>query len=175
VPQLLADLGGAPKEVLADRDPVFVIGETADKRAIFAPDWVDVALSLATTPRACRPYRAKTKGKVERAIQEVKADLLPWLTGQPLPPRPTIGDYEALARRWAHEVVGARRHRTTGRIVADAWREEKEALRALPERLIASLAGRDVAPANVVDLAQVKAQGERVEARDLAVYEAVLR
>jgi len=175
VPQLLADLGGAPKEVLTDRDPVFVIGETSDRRAIFAPGWVDLALSLATTPRACRPYRAKTKGKVERAIQEIKGDLLPWLTGQPLPPRPTIGDYEVLARRWAHEVVATRRHRTTGRVVGDAWNEEKQVLRALPPRLIASLAGREVAQSNVVELAHLKAQGERVEARDLALYEAVLR
>ena len=37
VPRVLADLGGAPQEILTDRDAVFVIGETSDKRAIFAP------------------------------------------------------------------------------------------------------------------------------------------
>jgi len=34
---VLADLGGATSEVLTDRDPVFVIGQTADGRAVFAP------------------------------------------------------------------------------------------------------------------------------------------
>ena len=35
----------------------------------------------APDPRACRPYRAKTKGKVERVIREVKEDFLAWLGG----------------------------------------------------------------------------------------------
>jgi transposase len=106
IPQVLSDLGGATQEVLTDRDPALVIGETSDKRAIFAPEWVDLALSLGVAPKACRAYRAKTKGKVERVIREVKEDFLPWLTGQPLPPRPTLADYDALGRRWATEVVG---------------------------------------------------------------------
>ena len=87
---VLADLGGSPKEVLTDRDPAFVVGQTSDGRAIFAPQWVDLALRLGTTAKACRPYRAKTKGKVERVIREIKEDFLPWLSGQALPPRPTI-------------------------------------------------------------------------------------
>jgi transposase len=36
-------------------------------------------------PRACRPYRAKTKGKVERMIRELKESFLPWLSRQLLP------------------------------------------------------------------------------------------
>jgi transposase len=113
VPWVLHELGGATEEILTDRDAVFVIGETSDKRAIFAPEWVDLTMTLSTSPRACRAYRAKTKGKVERVVREVKEDLLPWLTGQGLPPRPSLYDYDELARRWATEVVATRRHRTT--------------------------------------------------------------
>jgi hypothetical protein len=71
-------------------------------------------MTLGTTARACRPYRAKTKGKVEPIIREVKEDFLPWLTGQGLPPRPSLFDYDEIGRRWAIEVVAKRRHRTTG-------------------------------------------------------------
>jgi transposase len=51
-------------------------GSRADGSPIFASDRVDVAALLGTRPRACRPYRAKTKGKVERVIREVKEDFL---------------------------------------------------------------------------------------------------
>jgi hypothetical protein len=38
-------------------------------------------------PRACRPYRAKTKGKVERENREVQQSNFCWLTDQVKPPR----------------------------------------------------------------------------------------
>ncbi len=173
-PKVLADLGGAPQEILTDRDPVFVIGETSDKRAIFAPEWVDLTLTLGSTPRACRAYRAKTKGKVERAIREVKEDFLPWLTGQPLAPRPCLGDYEGLARRWAIEVVAGRRHRTTSRIVSEAWTEEQGLLAPIPERLRSRVAGALTHTSNVVDIALVRDHGAIVEQRSLEVYEQVI-
>ena len=57
----LNDLGGVTREILTDRDPAFCIGSTSDGRAILAPEWVDVAAVLGVVPRACKPYRAKTK------------------------------------------------------------------------------------------------------------------
>ena len=76
------DLGGATAEFLTDRDTALMAGSRADGAPIYAPEWIDVAALLGTRPRACRPYRAKTKGKVERVIREVKEDFLAWLTGQ---------------------------------------------------------------------------------------------
>jgi glycosyltransferase involved in cell wall biosynthesis len=67
----LDDLGGATNHVLSDRDPAFVIGATSDGRAIFAPDWIAWAELLGVVPKACRPYRAKTNGKVERMVRGV--------------------------------------------------------------------------------------------------------
>ena len=72
IPRPLHELGGSPQEVLTDRDVAFGIGETAEHRPVFAPEWVDQTLALSTTPRACRPYRAKTKGKVERITKRSK-------------------------------------------------------------------------------------------------------
>lgn len=80
---------------------------------------------LGLRPRACRPYRAKTKGKVERVIRELKEGFLAWATGQPMPPRPMLADYDRLAARWCAQVVATRRHRTSGRIIAEAWSQER--------------------------------------------------
>jgi transposase len=66
------ELGGAPTEVLTDRDPALVIGSTPSGRPVVAPQWVDLAEVLGIRPRACRPYRAKTKGKVERVVRELR-------------------------------------------------------------------------------------------------------
>jgi transposase len=174
----LDDLGGATREVLTDRDAAFCIGATSDGRAILAPEWVDLCAVLGTVPKACRPYRAQTKGKVERMIREVKESLLPWLSGQALPTRPVLTDYDALARRWVEEVVSARRHRTTGRLIGDAWRDERPVLTAIPSRVLTALAGADDAVPSppcttVIDLEQ-RRRGERVQVRDLAEYEAAL-
>jgi len=176
----LDDLGGVTREVLTDRDPAFCIGATGDGRAILAPAWVDQCAVLGTVPKACRPYRAQTKGKVERMVREVKESLLPWLSGQPLPPRPSLADYDALARRWVGEIVLPRRHRTTARIVGDAWAEERAVLRPIPARVLSRLAGDDVLPTPpcalptaVIDLEQ-RRRGEHVQVRDLAEYEVAL-
>jgi hypothetical protein len=144
---------------------------TAQQREVVRARIVLAAAGL--TPKACRPYRAKTKGKVERVIRELKEDFLRWLTGQVLPRRPSIVDYDRLARRWCTEVVAERRHRTTGRIVSEAWAEERQHLRAIPPRLLVERSGA-AAAAPVIDLAEVRRAGDEVEARSLSDYEAVL-
>jgi transposase len=166
----LADLGGVPKEILTDRDPAFCIGATSDGRAMFAPEWVDLCQTLAVVPRACRPYRAKTKGKVERIIREVRESFLPWLSGQILPMQPTLDDYDRLADQWRKQVVLRRVHRTTKRRVGDAWLEERLVLRPLPAHLLPSDPRRPLHPPSVIDLNQ-RRLGEVVEVRELVEYE----
>jgi transposase len=173
------DLGGASAEFLTDRDTALVNGARSDGSPIYAPEWVDTAALLGTRPRACRPYRAKTKGKVERVIREVKEDFLAWLSGQVLPERPTLADYDALGRRWALEVVAARRHRTTERIIGEAWAEERPLLTPVGRRLVARAEGLDVLPAlpvpSVPRTGRHPGAGETVEVRPLAVYAELVR
>jgi len=172
------DLGGATADFLTDRDTALVVGKRADERPIFAPEWVDTAALLGTRPRACRAYRAQTKGKVERVIREVKADFLAWLTGQPFPERPTLAWYDAQARRWALTVVAKRRHRTTKRIVGDAWDAERPLLTPVSRRLLARLDGLETlvpVPTPVSRSQTAAAAGEAVEVRPLAVYAELVR
>ena len=169
----LDDLGGVPREILTDRDAAFCIGATSDGRAILAPEWVDLCSTLSVIPKACRPYRAKTKGKVERMIREFKESFLPWLSGQVLPTEPTTTDYDLLAERWRDQVVFPRIHRTTKRRVRDAWTEERPLLRPLPAHLVST----DPCPAlhapTIIDLS-ARRLGEEVEIRNLSEYEVAL-
>jgi len=105
----------------------------------------------------------------------VKEDFLRWLTGQVLPASPSLADYDRLARRWALEVVATRRHRTTGRVVGEAWGEERPLLREIPTRIVSSLQGeRTEVPAQVIDLSALRASGDVVAERALVDYEAVI-
>lgn len=173
------DLGGATAEYLHDRDTALVNGSRSDGSPIYAPEWVDTAALLGTRQRACRPYRAQTKGKVERVVREVKEDLLAWLSGQVLPERPALADYDAIARRWALEVVATRRHRTTRRIVGEAWTEERPLLVPVARRLVARAEGLEtlpaIVPAPVPAAPRLALVGETVETRPLAVYAELAR
>ena len=171
------DLGGASAEFLTDRDTALMAGSRADGAPIFASAWVDVAASLGTRPRACRPYRAKTKGKVERLNRELKEDFLAWLSGQVLPSHPAIADYDAAADRWRREVVGKRRHRTTKQIVGEAWAAERPLLTPVSRRLLASVEGIVTLPALAVPATARPRSitGETVEVRPLALYAELAR
>lgn len=172
------DLGGATADFLHDRDTALMAGSRADGAPIYAPEWLDVAALLGTRPRACRPYRAQTKGKVERVIRELKEDFLAWLTGQVLPERPTLAWYDAAARRWAVEVHGARRHRTTGRVIGEAWATERPLLLPVSARLIARMEGQDTLvplPTPLGARQMPAAVGETVEVRPLAAYAELVR
>jgi hypothetical protein len=71
-------------------------------------------------------------------------------------------------------VVATRQHRTTGRVVAEAWSQERSLLRQLPDRVLANHRGAGVqAPARVIDLSTLRTAGGVVEAPSLADYQAV--
>jgi transposase len=172
------DLGGATAEFLTDRDTALMNGQRSDGSPIYSPAWVDVAALLGTRQRACRAYRAQTKGKVERVIREVKEDFLAWLTGQVLPARPTLAWYDEAGRRWATTVHATRRHRTTKRIIGEAWAAERPMLTPVSRRLLARMDGQTTlvpVPGPAPARSPAAAAGEAVEVRPLAVYAELVR
>ena len=77
-------------------------------------------------PKACRPYRAKTKGKVERPYRYIREDFFLARSFQ------NLDDLNAQLRHWLDTVANSRTHATTGRIVAEAFAEEQPQLQPLP-------------------------------------------
>ena len=72
-----AAIGGAPREILYDRMKTAVIGEDADGLVVYNRSLIDLARHFGFHPKACRPYRAKTKGKVERPFRYIRRGFLP--------------------------------------------------------------------------------------------------
>lgn len=122
-----ADLGGTPREILYDRMKTAVVGEDPDGLVVYNRSLVDLARHYGFQPRACRPYRPKTKGKVERPFRYVRQDFFLARSFRDL------DDLNVQLSRWLDEVANARLHATTKRIVAEAFADEKPTLLPLPE------------------------------------------
>ena len=70
--QAFEALGGVPIEILYDRMKTAVTGEDDQGHIIYNRSLLALAGHYRFVPRACRPYRAKTKGKVERPFSYIR-------------------------------------------------------------------------------------------------------
>jgi transposase len=105
-----AYFGGVPREILHDNLKTAVLGRAADGRIRWHPRYLDFAEYHGFTPRACQPYRAQTKGKVESGIRYVRGNFWPGLQFTDL------ADLNLQARTWLNAVANVRLHGTTGEV-----------------------------------------------------------
>ncbi|GES53732.1 IS21 family transposase [Rhizobium dioscoreae] len=119
-------LGGAPREVLYDRMKTAVIGEGQTEGIVYNRALIDLARHYGFHPKACKPYRAKTKGKVERPFRYIREDFFLARSFR------NLDDLNAQLRHWLDTVANPRKHATTLRIVNEAFAEERKHLRPLP-------------------------------------------
>lgn len=119
-------IGGVPREILYDRMKTAVTGEGDADGIVYNRSLVDLARHFGFHPRACKPYRAKTKGKVERPFRYIREDFFLARSFRHL------DDLNAQLRQWLDTVANPRRHATTGRIVNEAFAEERRHLHPLP-------------------------------------------
>ena len=109
---------GAPREVLYDNMRTVVVQRHAygQDRHRFHPGLWELANAVGFTPRLCRPYRAKTKCKVERFIGYLRhsfyVPLVAQLKQTGLELDIDTASVEVL--KWLRDVANAREHRTTG-------------------------------------------------------------
>ncbi len=120
------EFDGVPGEILYDRMKTAVINE--DEEGIhYNPTLLSLASHYGFKPRACKPYRAKTKGKVERPFRYIRQD---FFLGR------SFHDMEDLNTQfddWRHTLANSREHGTTGRVVGEAFADEQSQLKVLPE------------------------------------------
>jgi transposase len=119
-------LGGCPREVLYDRMKTAVIGEADTGGIIYNRALIDLARHYGFHPKACRPYRAKTKGKVERPFRYIREDFFLARSFR------NLDDLNEQLSHWLATVANPRVHATTHRVVSEAFAEEKLHLRPLP-------------------------------------------
>jgi transposase len=119
-------MGGAPSELLYDRMKTAVIDENAEGVITYNSSLVALLTHYGALPRACRPYRAKTKGKVERPYRYVRQDFFLARSFR------NMDDLNAQFEDWRTTIANPRRHATTQRIVDEHFAEEQPHLTALP-------------------------------------------
>lgn len=119
-------LQGVPRQILYDRMKTAVLGEPEGESIVYNPSLLALAAHYDFSPRACKPYRAKTKGKVERPFRYIRQDF--FLGGR----FRNLEDLNAQLAHWLATVANARVHGTTGQVVAEHFAQEQPSLRALP-------------------------------------------
>jgi transposase len=155
--------GGVPQELLFDQMKAVI---TRDLRLqggalVHNLEFLRFAHHWGFTPRACRPYRAQTKGKVERPVRYLRDNLVYGRTFL------NDADLAQQCTDWLARVANARVHGTTHEPPhARFERDERAQLQPLPARRYTSL---------VLDAPAVAAPRQprpvvSVEKRSLTVY-----
>ena len=124
--QAFAAIGGVPIEILYDRMKTAVTGEDQDGHIVYNRSLLALAQHYGFHPRACRPYRAKTKGKVERPFSYIRQDFFLARSFR------NLEDLNAQLDDWLATVANVRVHGTTQRVVSEAFAAEKPDLQVLP-------------------------------------------
>ena len=119
--------GGVPRELLLDNDRGLVARHDVHTREVtFNASFLAFARHWGFRPRACAPYRARTKGKDERGVGYVKRNAI---AGRPFA---SWAAMEAHLDEWTREVADRRVHGTTGEAPLERFaREEAKALKAI--------------------------------------------
>jgi transposase len=103
--------GGVPEEVLMDNPRALVERHDAASRQVtFNDKLIAFAKHWGFRPRACAPYRARTKGKTESGVGYVKKNAI---AGHSFA---TWEAFEAHLARWERDIANVRIHGTTGEV-----------------------------------------------------------
>ncbi|MEW6215880.1 MAG: IS21 family transposase, partial [Nitrospirota bacterium] len=121
-------LGGVPHEILYDNVKCVVIQRYDDNGIRWNSQFLDFARYYGFKPLVCQPYRAQTKGKVERPHQYAERD---FFMGQEFK---NLADLNNRSNNWMNEVANKRIHGTTNEIPVIRLEQEREYLLALPSK-----------------------------------------
>jgi len=118
--------GAVPRVILYDNLKSAVLEREGDA-VRFHPTLLELAGHYRFEPRACAPYRPNEKGRVERAIRDVREGFFAARQFT------SIEDLNAQARAWCLEIASDRRvPDAKDKTVADALLEDRARMIALP-------------------------------------------
>ena len=123
--------GGVPRTLLGDNARALVLGrDRATGTVSFHPAYLAFCRDWDVQPRACAPYRARTKGKTEAGVKYVKRNAL---ADQAFD---SFGALEQHLAEWM-TIADQRRHGTTREApIVRFERDERVALGVLPIRAL---------------------------------------
>lgn len=120
--------GGVSEEVLVDNQKCAVLEHPNQGKPYFNERFVDLAGHYGFTPRACKPYRARTKGKDERMVGYVKGNFFVRYRSFE-----SWAHLNQLAEKWLAEEADQRVQGTVKEVVSERFEREKPALKPLPK------------------------------------------
>lgn len=123
--EAFAHFGGLPHEILVDNAKALVVQHDARTREVkFNERFHAFCRYWGVTPRACAPYRARTKGKDERGVGYVKGNAI---AGHQFD---SLDALRAHLAHWMRETADCRTHGTTGEPPLQRFeRDERHRLR----------------------------------------------
>jgi len=119
--------GGVPEEVLVDNQKAAVLEHKGQGQVQFNERFVDLAGHYGFVPKACRPYRARTKGKDERMVGYIKQHFFVRYRSFE-----SWAHLNQLAEQWLAEEADPRLHGTVHEVVAERFKREAPTLGPLP-------------------------------------------
>lgn len=121
--------GGVPRELLMDNAKALVLRHDSQTREVtFHPILLAFCKHWGIEPKACAPYRPRTKGKTERSVGYIKANAIAGYEFE---------SWEAMEVHlvwWMREVADVRVHGTTRDRPIDRFEAEATALQPLASR-----------------------------------------
>ena len=122
--------GGVPEVVLMDNARALIVRhDTISRQVTFNDKLLAFAKHWNFSPRACAPYRARTKGKTERGVGYVKKNAIAGRAFE------SWEAFEAHLAQWEREIANVRVHGTTGEAPMDRFqRDEAHRLKPLNDR-----------------------------------------
>ena len=180
-----AAFGGVPQRVLYDNMKTVVIERDTygEGQHRFHAGFLDFAKHCGFIIKLCRPYRAKTKGKVERFNGYLRRSFYVPLASRLAQSGLQLDVVTANSEvaRWLSDIANERLHGTTQERPAERLRAESQHLQALPTAWRGDIAaarpqGKDTAPLTTTRPAAVVEHLEEVmpTQHPLAVYEQLL-
>jgi hypothetical protein len=180
-----AAFGGVPRRILYDNMKTVVIERDTygEGQHRFHAGFLDFAKHCGFIIKLCRPYRAKTKGKVERFNGYLRRSFYVPLASRLAQSGLQLDVVTANAEvaRWLSDIANERLHGTTQERPAERLRAESEHLQALPSAWRGDIAAarpqsKDAAPLTTTRPAAVIEHLEEVmpTQHPLAVYEQLL-
>lgn len=119
--------GGVPEEVLVDNQKSAVLKASNRGQTVFQQRFEDLAGHYDFRPRACRPYRARTKGKDERMVGYIKHNF--FVRYQSFD---SWAHLNQVAEQWLREEADRRVQGTVKEVVKERFAQEQPHLKPLP-------------------------------------------
>ena len=119
--------GGVTEEVLVDNQKAAVLSHRSGESPRFNLRFVDLADHYGFVPRACQPYRARTKGKDERMVGYIKQHFFVRYRAFD-----SWAHLNQLAEQWLCQEADLRLHGTVKEVVAERFQREAPVLQPLP-------------------------------------------